>query len=231
MSFARDPLQEVKKIDASVAARIEKLNLDPAENMLLGAIILDSPIPDKERIIRLNKILKDTMRNQHKERMKECYFLVYGKELKDELEVDYHIFMKTLLRELPQLIIRDLAKDNERVKIIRMGLRIADEEYSWISKQWKNTIAARYKLQNNTDGAKLQSLINESHFIPCNNIKTNEDDEKKTYFRSNQPIARCLTCACYHAVGYCPVVDKEQPRRNRLGTSAIKLIRNQLGLP
>ena len=197
MSFSRDPLQEVKKIDMSVATRIERLYLDPAENMLLAAIILDSPVPDKERTVCLNALLKPSMRNQQKERLKGCYFLVHGMQLIEPDEtISYHDYMKKLLRELPQSNIRDLVKDGERVRIAKLGISISGREHIWMSNGWKNTIQGmmkdrEYQPRENirtvrlgppTDEARIMSLCN-----PANENKEKDDEKHRIITHSTIP--------------------------------------------
>jgi hypothetical protein len=235
MSFARDPLQEVKKIDISVAHRIERLHLDPAENMLLGAIILDCTVHEKELIGRLNRLLKQFSRSQDKFRLKEYHFLIHGNETIDGYDnMTHHESMKKLLRELPQSSVRDLTRDSERVKMIKTGMSMMMHERLWNLNGWKNAIIERQETKNsrNVKIVKLQPPTDESYFMPSRymaDIKE-QDDEKKPINQSTFGAVRCLTCACYHAVGFCPITEKNESRSHRLGTSAIKMIRSQLGL-
>jgi hypothetical protein len=229
MSFARDPLQEVKKIDISISSRIEKLHLDPAENMLLGAIILDSTVPEKELIGRLNRVLKQFFRNQDKNRLKEYHFLVHGTEDPDKDDnMSHHESIKKLLRELPQASIRDLARDRERVKMIKTGMSMSVHQ-----QLWKNPIRTMEQ-GTNTSGVKVVRLrppTDESYFMPSRYMadKKEYEDEKRPNNQSTFGAIRCLTCACYHAVGYCPITNTEIDS-HKLRTSAIKIIKSQLGL-
>jgi hypothetical protein len=232
MSFARDPLQEVKKIDASISSRIEKLHLDPTENMLLGAIILDSTVPEKELIGRLNRVLKQFFRNQDKNRLKEYHFLVHGTEALDKDDnMSHHESVKKLLRELPQASVRDLSRDRERVKMIKTGMSMA------VQQLWKNPIRTMEHSSEtkNTSGVKVVRLrppTDESYFMPSRYMadKKECEDEKRPDNQSTFGAIRCLTCACYHAVGYCPITNTDETYSHRLKTSAIKIIKSQLGL-
>jgi len=245
MSFSRDPLQEVKKIDMSVATRIERLYLDPAENMLLAAIILDSPVPDKERTVCLNALLKPSMRNQQKERLKGCYFLVHGIQLIEPDEtITYHDSMKKLLRELPQSNIRDLVKDGERVRIAKLGISISGREHIWMSNGWKNTIQGmmkdrEYQPRENIRTVRLGPPTDESRIMslckPANENKERDDEKHSLYGNTAGRTGalygaiQCMKCGCHHAVGYCPITENGG-QRNGLSASAIKALRAQLGI-
>ena len=212
MSWARDYLQEVKKLDPVVASRIQRLNLDPAEAMLLACIILFSPVSGLERFKRLDRLLAYPNRLSKAERTRQLFFLVHGKECERPLEggeTVYHARMMAFLRHL----------DAHASSAPARRERIAEtpcESSSMSSNAATLYLDARMptmRVGRNTAGNSFVILPS----IPegkSNSVVTPNQQVITRYFTSGPTRRhpsyggiRCATCGCVHAPGGCPFVE------------------------
>lgn len=191
MSFARDYLQELKKLDFVVATRVEKLNLDPTENMLLAGVMLFAD-SDVENFKRINRLLNYSSWMRPIDRIREFYFLVYKNEFQEDIEDNlshFDIIMK-ILRQLSSKI-KDSPANKERASMFNYTQSNSHME-TW-RKQFfdQNRVSRLTKLaksmkesNTNINTFQIKHYKNQPVIVDHFKYLVNNDDKYKSYLQT-----------------------------------------------